>query len=112
MIMGVSLFSPPVAFVIVFIFVAIAAFLFKGLAIHKDKIVDGFNKPYACGEDTYDHSPQPDYSQFFPYAFFFTIAHVAALIITAVPTGDMKISFMALFYICAVIAGLFILFEK
>ncbi len=29
--------------------------------------------PYACGEDMPSHLMQPDYSQFFPFAFFFTV---------------------------------------
>jgi len=42
-------------------------------------------KAYACGEDIPQTMVQPDYGQFFPFAFFFTILHVVALTVTTLP---------------------------
>ena len=37
-------------------------------------------------------SVQPDYGQFFPFAFFFTILHVVALMVATVPAGTCGIA--------------------
>jgi NADH-quinone oxidoreductase subunit A len=55
---------------------------------------------------------QPDYSNFFPYAFFFTLAHVATLIITTVPTETKSTFVMAGIYIIGASLGLYILFRR
>ncbi|MFA4991582.1 MAG: NADH-quinone oxidoreductase subunit A [Candidatus Omnitrophota bacterium] len=105
-------FSPPIAFGIIFLAVALSSFLFKRLSYHGAKRPEASGRPYECGEDSYDHMAQPDYSQFFPFAFFFTIAHVATLMVTTVPKETIKVLFLALFYILSVIVGLSILFER
>ncbi len=38
-------------------------------------------KPYACGEEFPSAKVEPDYSRFFPFAIFFTLIHVAGLMI-------------------------------
>jgi NADH-quinone oxidoreductase subunit A len=40
---------------------------------------------YACGQRDVHHNVSPDYNQFFPYAFFFTIMHVLVLVIATAP---------------------------
>ncbi|MBP7176688.1 MAG: hypothetical protein KBA53_10830 [Thermoclostridium sp.] len=40
---------------------------------------------YACGQKNIQHYVNPDFSQFFPYAFFFTIMHVLVLIVATAP---------------------------
>ncbi len=104
------LLSPPVVFIVIFGFVMFLYnlfFRFSYKTVKKKK--DGGSEPYACGEDIKDHMAQPDYSEFFPFTFFFTVAHVATLIITTVPFETMQIVFMALIYIVVIIIGLFIL---
>ena len=102
--MNILLF-PPIAFILILAFVYI---LFKIItpppaygaksAIHKasqagggvtptetivsdSKIETGKFKPYACGEEASGEKAIPDYQQFFPFAIFFTLLHVAGLII-------------------------------
>jgi NADH:ubiquinone oxidoreductase subunit 3 (subunit A) len=106
------LVSPPVVFIIILIVCWILSFLFSKLAIRSNKPAGGKGEAYACGEDTYNHLAQPDYSNFFPYAFFFTLAHVATLIITTGPVETVKSFVMAALYILGAIVGLFILLRK
>jgi len=72
----------------------------------------GRTKAYACGEDVADHRVQPDYAQFFPFAFFFTIMHVFALVVATVPSGKGEEALVAVGYAAAAAVGLFILFRK
>ena len=72
----------------------------------------GGMKSYACGEDVPDHRAQPDYAQFFPFAFFFTIMHVFALIVATVPGGSPVAAAIAVGYVMVSAVGLYILFRK
>jgi NADH:ubiquinone oxidoreductase subunit 3 (subunit A) len=104
--------SPPAVFVIVFIVIALFSYVSSRLSFRAKKQEDGTRESYACGEENYDHTAQPDYSQFFPFAFFFTLAHVATLIATTVPAGDNKIFALALLYILGALTGLSILLKR
>jgi hypothetical protein len=72
----------------------------------------GGGKAYACGEDVEDHHAGPEYSQFFPFAFFFTIMHVFALVVATVPAGDLGAMAVAACYVIGSAIGLFILFRE
>jgi NADH-quinone oxidoreductase subunit A len=107
------LFNPPVTFSIVLIFVIVLSKLLSGLAFkNKKRPTSGSRESYACGEDVKDHLAQPDYSEFFPFAFFFTIAHVATLILTTVPMQTFSTFAMAMVYLTVVVIGLLILFRR
>jgi NADH-quinone oxidoreductase subunit A len=111
--MNTWLLTPPVVFAIVFLFMLLFSFGLSALSYkRKGEREDGTGKAYACGEDVEDHMAQPDYSQFFPFAFFFTVAHVATMMITAIPLESVNTLIMAELYIVAVVAGLFILFRR
>jgi hypothetical protein len=74
-------------------------------------------KPYACGEDKPDHMIQPDYGQFLPFAFFFTILHVVALTVATAggaAAGGLTAAAMAIaiVYILGAVVGLVILYRK
>ena len=82
------------------------------LQVAKDD-TSGKNKAYACGEDVADHRAQPDYRQFFPFAFFFTIMHVVVLVVATAPTPmDMKLVIVPVLYVITAIIGLLILFRR
>lgn len=68
-------------------------------------------KPYACGEEGQPFV-RPDYDRVFPFAFFFTILHVVALVVTTAPDGSASTVAMALLYIVAATVGLFVLFRR
>jgi NADH:ubiquinone oxidoreductase subunit 3 (subunit A) len=105
--MGDLLLTPVVLFFVLFAFAALLSFLLTFLSYRKGKKSSGV--PYACGEEHYDVYAQPDYSQFFPFAFFFTIAHVATMMFAAIPFVTNTILAVALMYIATVVIGLFIL---
>lgn len=106
------LFSPPVVFVIVLLVTLILFGFCSRYAFRKKEKSDGAKKAYACGEDFPDHLIQPDYSQFFPFAFFFTILHVVALTIATVPVETIESFAMAVVYVAGAIIGLIILLRK
>lgn len=58
------------------------------------------------------HRVRPDYSQFFPFAFFFTIMHVVALMVATIPGGAIKLYAIAVLYLIVAVSALFILFRK
>jgi NADH:ubiquinone oxidoreductase subunit 3 (subunit A) len=102
------LLSPPIAFVILLGISLLFSFFSKFIAA-KGITSAGKEKSYACGEDVEVHKVQPDYGQFFSFAFFFTIMHVVALIVATVPK---EISIMPFIYILVAVMALFILFRK
>lgn len=106
------LLTPPIAFSIILIAVLLANFGFSKIAFKPKKKSEESGEAYACGEEKYDHLAQPDYSTFFPFAFFFTLAHVGTLIIVTVPVQSIKSFDMAVVYIIGIIVGLSILFRK
>jgi NADH:ubiquinone oxidoreductase subunit 3 (subunit A) len=106
------LLSPPIAFLILLAASWVLSLLFIPLAYKPKAHFKGERESYACGEETYDNMAQPDYSQFFPFAFFFTIAHVATLIVATIPAGGIAIMAAALIYVASVVAGISILLWK
>lgn len=107
------LLLPPIAFLLVLL---IAWIQYKGMALfsggEKWQPGDGQLKSYACGEDVKDHRVQPDYQQFFSFAFFFTIMHVVALVVATVPPASPSGALLAALYLLASATGLFILFRR
>ena len=68
---------------------------------------------YACGQRQVAHNVSPDYSQFFPYAFFFTIMHVLTLVVATTPPsaqpGDLM---LPLLYVACGMLALIIIFRR
>jgi NADH:ubiquinone oxidoreductase subunit 3 (subunit A) len=106
------LLSPPVVFVIILVVALTLARLFKQMACRPSSHAEDQRTSYACGEDLPDHLIQPDFSQFFPFAFFFTILHVVALMLATVPKSTPETFLIAIFYILAAITGLTVLWRK
>lgn len=74
------LLAPPVTFLIYLAISFGVSFISKRLsAVGVDS--PGKHQPYACGEEMTENQGQPEYSQFFKFAFFFTIMHVVALVV-------------------------------
>ena len=98
---GISvLLSPPVAF---FVFLGAAFGLYalgRGMA-PKLTNTGGKLTTYACGENIPGVKIQFGYRLFFFIALFFTMMHVAVLVIATVPSG--KIIFFALFYLVMIV---------
>jgi NADH-quinone oxidoreductase subunit A len=103
------LLSPPVAFVL---FLGAAGLLFllgKRLA-PKLTDVGGKLTSYACGEDVPGKKIQFGYRTFFFVALFFTIMHVAALVIATAPAG--KVALFALLYLAVVFLSILALVTR
>ena len=104
---------PPVAFLLI---LDMALILLRSLSIFsfpaKGGAMGGKRKAYACGEDMKENRVQPNYSQFFPFAFFFTIMHVLALVVATVPVRDWSAVQIAVGYLLCSSIGLFILFRR
>ena len=78
------IFAPPIVFIIlVVIFLAGS----RGLSrySHTSKRDGQGLDSYACGQRNIQDYVNPDYSEFFPFAFFFTIMHVLVLVIATAP---------------------------
>jgi NADH-quinone oxidoreductase subunit A len=101
---------PPIAFFIIFAVVLLQGF-FMGKMSAKGRELAGKRKAYASGEDVKEHRFQPDYRQFFSFAFFFTIMHVVALIVATVPKSPGAF-ILAEFFIGIAAIGLVILFRR
>jgi len=99
---------PPPAFLIIFSFAIIFGQVFLRFLTFKkkDSKDDGCGKAYSCGEDEVKHLIQPDYSQFFPFAFFFTILHIIALMATTVPIATLDSITIAVFYLIGAVISL------
>lgn len=101
---------PPVVFFVILLVVFFQSYVMTKFAA-KGQETEGKRKSYACGEDVLDHRIQPDYGQFFSFAFFFTIMHVVALVIATTPISQAA-GMMSIFYILAAAVGLLILFRR
>jgi len=102
---GAQLLIPPVAFIIVLLAVILLNRVLSALSF-KNKQSEESKESYACGEDFQGHMVQPDYGQFFPFAFFFTILHVVVLVIATVPIENTQTFVMAIIYILGASLGL------
>ena len=103
---------PPVTFLVVGASVLVFAGLLSRLAFRNKKQADDASKSYACGEEMPTNMIQPDYSAFFPFAFFFTILHVVTLMVTTMPVGNLHTLSIALLYLAGSVTALFILFRS
>jgi NADH-quinone oxidoreductase subunit A len=106
------LLTPPVVFIAVLVAALFFAYVLSKLSLKPKNVPAGLTKEYSCGEDVKTHMIQPDYSQFFPFAFYFTILHVVALMIATVPMATMQTFMIAVVYILGAIVGLFVLYKR
>lgn len=109
---GRLMLTPPAVFIILLGSALILSSALKNLSFKRKDALGDSRSSYACGEDSPTAMAQPDYSQFFPFAFFFTLLHVVALIITTVPVETMESFAIAVLYILGAAAGLRILFRR
>jgi NADH:ubiquinone oxidoreductase subunit 3 (subunit A) len=100
------LLFPPVAFAL-FLLIGALLYLFGALLAEKGGLNGGKKHQYACGEDVPAAKVQPDYSFFFPFAIFFTIIHVTALIMATLPIGN--IALMGILYLAGISISLYTL---
>ena len=102
------LLSPPITFMIFITLGLVFSYLTSFLSA-KGAESSGKYTSYACGQTNYDNRISPDYSQFFPYAFFFTIMHVLVLVIATAPKDVLA---LPLLYLAVGVLALVILFRR
>jgi NADH:ubiquinone oxidoreductase subunit 3 (subunit A) len=106
------LFYPPITFLVILGASILFSYLLSPLSFKGKKQDDESRKAYACGEDLSEHRVQVDYGQFYPFAFFFTILHVLALMVATMPIGTIDSFFIAILYLVGAITGLIVLFRR
>jgi len=102
------LLLPPVAFIIYLAITAAISGIAKPFGA-KGKESEGKEKAYACGQVTEVNKVQPDYREFFPFVFFFTIMHVVVLVIATMNSSAL---WLAIAYIVVALLALRILFRR
>jgi NADH-quinone oxidoreductase subunit A len=109
---GVSVLSPLIALPLLLMAVLGCSLALSRLVWRKGGRRERQTLPYACGEEARSQMIQPDYSQFLPFAFFFTILHVVALMVATVPVETPTVFVIAAVYVLAAGVGLSILYRR
>jgi len=100
--------SPPLDLIIFLVVIGVLSFLARGLS-PKGLQSAGKGEPYACGQDVPTGRIQPGYGEFFSFAFFFTIMHVATLVLCTVPADAV---WLAAPFLAIAVLAIVILFRK
>ena len=103
------LLTPVLAFVI-FLLLALFIYWIGGRLAPKLRKVGGKLTTYACGEDLPGIKIQWGYRLFFFIALFFTIMHVASLVVATIPSGP--IVFFGIFYIAMIFLSVLALITR
>jgi hypothetical protein len=106
------LLAPPVLLTLLLFVVWALSAAASPLAFKRKGPRGALDKPYAGGENLESHRVQPDYGQFFPFAFFFTILHVVTLIVATSPTGIGGGVAFAVLYVLGALLALYTLFRR
>ena len=106
--MGLFLLLPPVAFIL-YLILTFGVSALAGRLAAKGEDSENKKNSYACGENVTQNRGQPDYSEFFKFAFFFTLMHIVVLVVAMDPTGP---TIPAVIYVGVTGLSLFILLRK
>ncbi len=82
--MDMVLLSPPLLFIFFFAIFALSSRWLSRYA-NKTPLSQRALDAYACGQRDVENYVNPDYSQFFQYAFVFTVVHVMILVVGTAP---------------------------
>ncbi|MDP4132515.1 MAG: hypothetical protein Q8882_00705 [Bacillota bacterium] len=102
------LYSPPVLFTLILISLMVFS---KWLSRFSSKKESGEHAldSYACGQRDVENYVNPDYSNYFSYAFIFTVVHILILVVATVPAN---VLFTPIIYIFSGILAIFIAFKR
>ncbi len=106
-----SLLTPPIAFLLVLVLMLALLWALGRLSFQPPLGQAANSKPFACGEECRP-IVQPDYSRVFPFAFYFTVLHVVALMAATVPAHQTGTLGIALVYVAGAVIGLFALYRR
>jgi len=100
--------SPPVVF---FLFLVLLFACSRGVSRYSPIGAGGEGRldHYGCGQRHVQDYVNPDYSQFFPFAFFFTIMHVLVLVVATAPYDA---PLLPIVYITSGILAMRIIFKR
>lgn len=102
------MFAPPIVFLLFFIIFLVCSGIMSKYS-HNSMRGERKLDPYACGQRDIQNYVNPDYNQFFPYAFFFTIMHVLVLVIATAPYDA---PLLPIVYIASGILAMVIIFKR
>lgn len=103
------LLTPVLAFGI-FLLLSLFIYWIGGRLAPKLRKVGGKLTMYACGEDLPGIKVQWGYRLFFFIALFFTMMHVASLVVATIPSGP--IVFFGIFYIAMIFLSVLALITR
>ena len=103
------LLTPVLAFVI-FLLLSLFIYWIGGRLAPKLRKVGGKLTSYACGEDMAGVKVQWGFRLFFFIALFFTIMHVASLVVATLPGGP--IVFFGIFYLAMIFLSVLALITR
>lgn len=103
------LLSPPISFVI-FLGVGLLLYVLGRAMAPRTNMTEAKGSPYACGEDVPMRKAQISYKLFFSLAIFFTVMHVAALVVATLPTGP--IAALGILYLVIISLSVFALVTR
>ncbi|HTW91191.1 MAG TPA: hypothetical protein VMH22_05725 [bacterium] len=103
------LLSPPIVFVVSLGLGLLFYWLGRAMA-PKTNMTPAKASSYACGEDAPMTKAQLSYRLFYSLAIFFTVLHVAALVVTTLPTGPTAV--FGLVYLAVIVLAVFALVTK
>lgn len=103
------LLTPVLAFII-FLLVSLFIYWLGGRMAPKLRRIGGKLMSYACGEDLPGVKVQWSYRLFFFIALFFTIMHVASLVVATLPSGP--IVFFGIFYLAMIFLSVLALITR
>jgi NADH:ubiquinone oxidoreductase subunit 3 (subunit A) len=96
----------PLAGFVVFGAVAYGLYRLGDLVAPKLKDEGGKLAQYACGEDMPAQKFQLSYKLFFYAALFFTMMHVAALVVATIPGGSPVLAVAGLVYLVMIVLSI------
>lgn len=88
-------FSPPIILILAFLIFGLTS-KFLSRYESKGEIAEHSLDSYACGQRNVPNYVNPDYSQFFIYAFVFTVAHILILVVATAPkaTNSLPVAYL------------------
>ncbi len=95
-------YSPPVVFFLTVAVITIFSLILSRLSA-KAVTPEHSLESYACGQKGFAEYVNPDYTQFFTFAFIFTVMHVLTMVAATAPR---EISAMPILYL---LAGVYII---
>lgn len=102
---GSILLLPPIAFGIFLLVIWAISWLTSGLAAAGVE-AEGKDLPYACGEEFPGEKATPDYAGFFPFAIFFTLMHVAGLMLATLALAPTAVLHLGVGIVYLLVVGL------